>query len=195
MEIASHEAAWRRSFWVDALFLVPLLAGAVWLLVARSPFDITFLLLALLAIGGGAHNVWLTRARITDARRALPWVVEHFTRAAMDPELPEATPAPESAPPTPPAPVRQPTAPKLCSWCDGDLFARGDFVAIRAITHTTIDRIGDFAHHACEALVCLGCGRIDWFVKDPHEVLSSCPTHQPGTDKPLERVRAATGYR
>lgn len=84
--------------------------------------------------------------------------------------------------------VRKP-APRRCPWCGHGEFAQGEMVALRAVAFNNVDRSSDLPRHACHAIVCLGCGRLEWFVQDPPALFGEGETEARRPERML-RVRA-----
>lgn len=86
--------------------------------------------------------------------------------------------------PAPPAPR---AAPSWCAACGGRDFARGAVVMLRGIASSGIDRIDDLPHVRCQAVVCLTCGRVDWYVERPNDVFGD-GISGPSTIVAMERL-------
>ena len=83
--------------------------------------------------------------------------------------------------------------PRTCAVCGHDRFGAGSFVVLRGIVHANLDRISDFPNHVCDAHVCLSCGYVMWFAREPRSLLNGHTADVRAVEDFIEEPSASTG--
>lgn len=73
--------------------------------------------------------------------------------------------------------------------------AWGMFVVLRAIPRALIDQIDDLPNHPCDAFVCLECGAVAWFVRDPLRLVADEVDAHTVAAEPFLPVPDSSAYR